>query len=162
MPVHLVLASASLTEEDEEDFLVENLTLDFSRDVRGVSWCGVLKNIYAIGAGIASREAGFDRSEYTRKAVHEMSLILFSLGHEKDTAHGPAGRGDMWVCTTPHSRNFRYGAGDMTLRDQAEGYNALINVTQKYPGIVEKMDTPLFHQIMSTIITRSVISESII
>lgn len=54
IPVHLVLAGDDFTEEEEEDFLVDNLTLDFSHDVTGVSWCGVLKNIYAIGAGMAS------------------------------------------------------------------------------------------------------------
>jgi glycerol-3-phosphate dehydrogenase len=72
-----------------------------------------------------------------------MSLLLDKLDCDPATAHGPAGRGDMWVCTTPHSRNFRYGAGDESLRDQAEGYNAMqhcrvILDAEKYP-LIEKI-----------------------
>ena len=131
-PVHLVIAGENITEDEEEDFLVENLTLDFTDDIHWVSWCGVLKNIYAIGAGMASTVDGFDRAHYTREAVHEMSVMLETLHCKALTAHGPAGRGDMWVCTTPHSRNFRYGAGDISLRDQAEGYNAHLKFYEQY------------------------------
>ena len=32
-PVHLVIAGENITEDEEEDFLVENLTLDFTDDI---------------------------------------------------------------------------------------------------------------------------------
>jgi glycerol-3-phosphate dehydrogenase len=80
VPVHLVLASDSIDEVEQEDFLLDNLTLDFSRDVTGVSWCGILKNIYAIGAGIRSHDADWDRAHYTTRVVDEMTRLLYVLG----------------------------------------------------------------------------------
>ena len=56
IPVHLIFASKNIDKIEQEDFLIDGLTLDFSRDILGVSWCGVLKNIYAIGAGMVSCE----------------------------------------------------------------------------------------------------------
>ena len=151
IPVHLVLASDSLIESEEEDFLVDNLTLDFTTDIMWVSLCGVLKNIYAIGAGMASKNTGFDRAAYTQGAVHEMSMILESMGYKGETAHGPAGRGDMWVCTTPHSRNFRFWAGDDSLRDQAEWYNAIINCKNIIESLWEKSECPIIREIIRSV-----------
>lgn len=152
VPVHLVLASDSLSESEEEDFLVDNLTLDFTNDILWVSWCGVLKNIYAIGAGIASKNTGFDRAAYTQGAVHEMSMILESMAYNRETAHGPAGRGDMWVCTTPHSRNFRFWAGDDSLREQAEWYNAIQQWKNQLSEMAKKSTFPYLEQILSSIL----------
>lgn len=147
IPVHLVLAGQHFSEDEEEDFLLDNLTLDFSHDVTWVSWCWVLKNIYAIGAGMASKKEGFDRSSFTRDAVHEMGWLLKYLGWDSVSAHGPAGRWDIWVCTTPHSRNFRFWEGEYSLRDQAEWYNALINFQQKFPEIIQRSDFPILTSI---------------
>ncbi|GAB0175053.1 MAG: NAD(P)H-dependent glycerol-3-phosphate dehydrogenase [Candidatus Altimarinota bacterium] len=152
IPVHLVLAGKNFSEDEEEDFLLDSLTLDFSDDIIGVSWCGVLKNIYAIGAGIASKNEEFDRSSFTRDAVHEMASILVNLGGSPESAHGPAGRGDMWICTTIHSRNFRFGRGEHSLRDQAEGYNALINFQERFPHIFEGTNFPILTSIRKTIL----------
>lgn len=150
-PVHLVLASDAFHDEEEQDFLIDNLTMDFTPDVYWVSWCGVLKNIYAIGAGIASKESGFDRSLFTRNAVHEMGALLEFLGFDRETAHGPAGRGDVWICTTPNSRNFRYWAGDISLRDQAEGYSAANVFSDHYRKKIPKEMIPILSSVIEKI-----------
>lgn len=154
IPVHLVLASDSTLEEEQEDFLLDNLTLDWSHDVTGVSWCGILKNIYAIGAGIRSHDADWDRSHYTTAVVHEMSMILTVLGGVSETAIWPAWRGDVWICTTPHSRNFRYGASlDPSLRQGAEWYNAALHMSENYSDIMRSWDFPIIARIISQIQT---------
>lgn len=151
IPVHLVLATNDIQNIEYDDFLVDNLTLDFSEDIIGVSWCWVLKNIYAIGAGMASVKEGFDRSVYTQTAVTEMWLLLRAFGCDPDTAMSPAWKGDMWVCTTPHSRNFRYGAGDLTLKDQAEWYNAIIQCRTTINARLKESEGELIRSIMHAI-----------
>lgn len=149
VPVHLILTSMNINEIEQEDFLIDGLTLDFSDDIVGVSWCWVLKNIYAIGAGMLSAESTFDRSHYTTEVVHELSELLVELGWKAETAMGPAGRWDVWICTTLHSRNFRYGAShDITLQDQAEGYNAWKLFWEKYGHLLSPWRFPIISSII--------------
>lgn len=152
IPVHLIFASSSIDEMEQEDFLIDGLTLDFSHDVLGVSWCGVLKNIYAIGAGIASRRWELDRSYYTTIVVHEMAELLTVLLGVWETAMSPVGRWDVWICTTPHSRNFRYGANheDNSL-ETVEWLSAAQIFSERYGSLLSSWRFPILTSIISKI-----------
>lgn len=154
VPVHLIFAHDEGVLIEHQDFLLDWLMLDFSHDVLGVSWCGVLKNIYAIGAGMASLGGDFSREAYTESAVEEMGRLLPNLGGDSTTVEWPAGCWDMWICTTPHSRNFRYGAGEYELRDQAEGYRAIREFQNKFTHLFSQKQYPILVKIMSQMSTQ--------
>jgi len=88
------------------------LAVELSHDPRGVALCGVLKNVYSLGLGIAAALEWPDnlRGLYVSWAVRECVIVLTALGGEGATVLGPAGLGDL-VATgfSPHSRNRRYG-----------------------------------------------------
>lgn len=152
IPVHLIFASSSIDETEQEDFLIDGLTLDFSHDILGVSWCGVLKNIYAIGAGIASRRWELDRSHYTTIVVHEMAELLTVLWGVWETAMSPVGRWDVWICTTPHSRNFRYGAShENNSLDTVEWLSAAQIFSERYSNLLLSWKFPILTSIISKI-----------
>ncbi len=85
-----------------------DLHLEFSTDVRGVALSGVLKNIFALGLGIADGLGwGANRKGWLMtRAIIEMRAILGALGGDPVSADGPAGLGDLVATgTSPHSRN---------------------------------------------------------
>jgi glycerol-3-phosphate dehydrogenase (NAD(P)+) len=73
-----------------------NIYLDFSTDVQGVEILSILKNIYAIVAGIT--DASFDapnlRSLVLTKAFKEMRGILLEFGSDENTLFKFCGFGD--------------------------------------------------------------------
>jgi glycerol-3-phosphate dehydrogenase (NAD(P)+) len=83
-------------------------------DVVGIEWAGVLKNIYAIGAG-AMDTLGYGwnaRAWYLSRALDEMILFTRAMGAHESTLRGLAGMGDLLAtCGSPQSRNYRVGAG---------------------------------------------------
>lgn len=93
-------------------FKETKLELMYSSDLRGVSLCGVLKNIYAVGLGIIDGlEAGSNsKGEYAALAICEMAEIIKILGGKKETALGTAGAGDLIATAfSPLSRNRKTG-----------------------------------------------------
>lgn len=70
--------------------------VDFSTDVKGVELLSILKNIYAIGAGIV--DAHFNspnlRFLYLTKAFNEMRKILIEYGGNEQTLFNYCGYGD--------------------------------------------------------------------
>jgi glycerol-3-phosphate dehydrogenase (NAD(P)+) len=81
-------------------------------DIYGVELGGILKNIYAILAGIAS-SLGVGQNTMSllmTRSIAEMSRFAASMGANPMTFIGLAGMGDLIVtCTSPLSRNFRIG-----------------------------------------------------
>lgn len=90
-----------------------SLMLEFSADVHGVALAGVLKNIYAIGAGIIDAlDFGWNaKGWYLGRSASEMEDIVEKLGGVRETALGTAGLADL-VATgcSPQSRNHQTGA----------------------------------------------------
>ena len=81
-------------------------------DVVGVEIAGALKNVFAIGAGMADGAgAGFNtKAMVITRAVREMSRLGEALGGDPLTFSGLAGTGDLIVtCTSPLSRNRHVG-----------------------------------------------------
>lgn len=115
-----------------------------NNDLYGVELGGVLKNIYAIMAGIAS-SLGVGQNTLSllmTRSIAEMSRFAVSMGANPMTFIGLAGMGDLIVtCTSPLSRNFRIGraiGNGLTLEQAiqqvgqtAEGVNTLKLVKEK-------------------------------
>lgn len=82
-------------------------------DVHGTAVCGVLKNVYAMGLGIASAlHAGSNfQGQYVERALKEMSHILRLLGGKQTTLETPAGIGDFIATSfSVASRNVQYAS----------------------------------------------------
>jgi len=110
-----VMIAANLPERGDrlaQCFNGTNLSLEKTTDLVGLSWCGPLKNIYAIGLGAV--EAGGQGSNYKgwfiANAVKEMSQLIEFFGGRRKTAYSLAGIGDL-VATgfSPYSSNYQFG-----------------------------------------------------
>jgi glycerol-3-phosphate dehydrogenase (NAD(P)+) len=81
-------------------------------DIMGVEVGGAVKNVIAIGAGIADG-AGFGantRVALITRGLAEMMRLGVKLGASRDTFMGLAGLGDLVLtCTDDQSRNRRFG-----------------------------------------------------
>jgi glycerol-3-phosphate dehydrogenase len=74
-----------------------NLKIGYSKDLRGVALCGVLKNIYALGLGICDglNLGSNAKGKLTAEAIKEMAGIIEYLGGKKGSVLGEAGVADL-------------------------------------------------------------------
>lgn len=83
-----------------------------SRDVIGVEWGGVMKNVLAIVVG-AHDGAGFgenSRAVAITRGIAELARLVESQGGQASTIYGLSGLGDVVLsCTSSQSRNYRLG-----------------------------------------------------
>jgi glycerol-3-phosphate dehydrogenase (NAD(P)+) len=83
-----------------------------STDIIGVEVCGAVKNVLAIGAGIADG-MGFGantRIALITRGLAEITRLGEALGARRETFMGLAGLGDLVLtCTDNQSRNRRFG-----------------------------------------------------
>lgn len=88
------------------------LKLRVNHDLIGTEICGSIKNVIAIAAGILD---GLGYHESTRcflitEALHDIKELLFKLECNPNTILSFAGIGDlMLTCSTPKSRNYKFG-----------------------------------------------------
>ncbi|MBW3015391.1 hypothetical protein KY330_03150 [Candidatus Woesearchaeota archaeon] len=125
-----------------------------NRDPKGLQWCGILKNPYAIGVGLfAGLYKGFDNnvvSWYISEALREMQLIGEFFGAERATFFDVAGIGDL-ITTCFAGRNRKVGEmlNSKNLEDiysyfapqKPEGPEQLRIV---YSLVKDNLDVPLF------------------
>jgi glycerol-3-phosphate dehydrogenase (NAD(P)+) len=129
------------TETIANYFETEYINTRINNDVIGVQYAGVVKNIYALGAGIAHGLEYGDNflSVFIANAASEMQQLLKSVVSNQ---HCPSVNydssvylGDLLVtCYSLHSRNRTFGnmigkgysvrAAELELNMVAEGYNA--------------------------------------
>lgn len=114
-----------------------------NKDVMGVQYAGVAKNIYALGAGIAHGLEYGDNflSVFIANCANEMQLLLKEIMDKEGTSCNTINHnssvylGDLLVtCYSLHSRNRTFGnmigkgysvrAAELELNMVAEGYNA--------------------------------------
>ena len=90
----------------------ENFRAYISNDIVGVEVGGAVKNVLAIGAGIADG-MGFGantRIALITRGLAEMTRLGEALGAQRETFMGLAGLGDLVLtCTDNQSRNRRFG-----------------------------------------------------
>lgn len=126
----------------EELFEGENPTslhVEYSSDIRGVAFCGVLKNIYAVALGIADGLGlGSDvKGWLVSESIKEMQEIIRILGGKPETALGPAGVGDLITTGfSNYSSNHQIG-GELVktgkYSKKSEGFVSL-------PSIIDLLD----------------------
>lgn len=109
----VIASPSSATQKDIQDiFKGTQLFVTTSNDLLGVALCGILKNIYSIGLGIAQALHPGDnfRGMFAQRAIEEMSQIVKKFGGKKDTVYSYAGIGDL-IATgfSKHSKNHTYG-----------------------------------------------------
>lgn len=83
-----------------------------NEDVKGVEIAGALKNVIAIGAGIADgMDAGDNaKAAFITRGIAEIARLGVALGANPLTFAGLAGIGDLIAtCASPHSRNRHVG-----------------------------------------------------
>jgi glycerol-3-phosphate dehydrogenase (NAD(P)+) len=137
LPAEAVLACDNfLVAKNTSDFLYhKQFSLYPSVDVIGVELCGVLKNVYAIGAGmILGREMGANmHAAFFAKALNEMIIIGEKFKAKKETFLGLAGLGDLVLTGSQlHSRNMSFG---MALGRGEKAEDILKNRTMVTEGV---------------------------
>lgn len=93
-----------------EMFSTDYLSFDFTDDFRGVLFCGALKNVYAILAGLSDFEAKTDEWEqFIDETCNEMKAIFVANGVNPDTVNLSCGVGDLRLTCNYPSRNYEFG-----------------------------------------------------
>ena len=137
-----------------------------SADLLGVALGGVLKNVYAIGAGMAD---GADLGENARaalltRALAEMARVFRCLRANAATLLGLAGVGDLFLtAASPQSRNWQLGnalskgeggkAAKAGLRGESEGARTVGGLVSLAKA--QDLDLPLAHAIHDVIQEKS-------
>jgi len=114
LPTTVVAAASKKTvaEEVQDLFITERFRVYTNPDVIGVELGGALKNIIALGAGIADGLGFGDNTKAAlmTRGIAEITRLGIAMGAEPMTFAGLAGVGDLIVtCTSKHSRNRRAG-----------------------------------------------------
>jgi len=113
-PATTVIAAsrAELAASLIELFHSQRFRVYVSDDVTGVEFGGALKNIIAIGAGIADGLAAGDNAKaaFMTRGIAEIARLGVACGAQPMTFAGLSGIGDlMATCSSPLSRNYRVG-----------------------------------------------------
>jgi len=131
------------------------LYLEPSRDISGISWSVILKNVYALIFGMADELKLGDnlRGYLSMAALRELDDIVNKMGGEKGTPYNLAGLGDLITTATSedshHHELGRLLAREETESIQGEGVHTLEMVT-KY-NLFNTEDYPLFQFIQGIV-----------
>lgn len=114
IPTAIVSASRNRKNAEfvQDLFTTDTLRVYTNPDVTGVEIGGALKNIIAIGAGIADGLGYGDNAKAAlmTRGIIEIGRLGIVLGAREETFKGLTGIGDLIVtCTSMHSRNRRCG-----------------------------------------------------
>lgn len=113
LPTALTLAATDRGAELQELLSTPTLRLYRTDDIIGAELGGALKNVVAIAAGVVIGAGLGDsaRAALMTRGYAEMLRLAAALGARPETLAGLSGLGDLVLtCTSPQSRNFRFGA----------------------------------------------------
>ena len=144
-------------------FVNYHFKVSFTDDMIGVSICGFMKNIIAIGAGIIDG-MGYPISSISlliTVALKDVHNLIENLGGNPNTILELSGIGDIILtCTSTKSRNYSFGKligecddyevmHNYVQNNTVEGYSALLNINK----IVDNLDVDLpFISLMKDIV----------
>ena len=112
---------------------VPNLCVFTNNDIVGVELGGALKNIIALGAGIADGLGYGDNAKaaFMTRGLTEITALGVALGANPLTFSGLAGLGDLVAtCTSPLSRNHYVGVELTKRRSLTEILNSMTSVAE--------------------------------
>jgi glycerol-3-phosphate dehydrogenase (NAD(P)+) len=114
VPTYAVMACANALALKTTGALFKNdyYIVSNSSDIIGLEWCGALKNIIAISAGMIDGLGYGDNTKagVITRGLNELAVIVEASNGKKETVYGLAGIGDLLVtCNSMHSRNRRFG-----------------------------------------------------
>lgn len=129
-------------------FTGSSLNLVPGEDTVGLSWCAVLKNVYALLFGMTDELGLGDnvRGYLAVSCVHELGRLIAQLGGQRESALGLAGLGDLITTATSrgshhHELGRRLARGET--RDlEGEGLHTLRVLARTRP--FDPADFPLF------------------
>jgi glycerol-3-phosphate dehydrogenase (NAD(P)+) len=127
----------AVAEEAQRILTTPNFHIFISNDVTGVELGGALKNIIALGAGMADGlELGDNaKAAFVTLGWGELTTLGVALGANPLTFSGLAGLGDLiTTCASPLSRNHYLG------REVAKG-RSLAEITASIPHVAEGVST---------------------
>ncbi|MBA2368562.1 MAG: NAD(P)-dependent glycerol-3-phosphate dehydrogenase [Candidatus Protochlamydia sp.] len=104
--------SAEVIQAICETFMTPTFRIYPNSDVLGVAFGGALKNIIGIACGISDGLSlgCSSKAALMTRGLHEIRKLAVACGCKAETIYGLAGMGDLCVtCSTPISRNFRFG-----------------------------------------------------
>lgn len=117
----------SIKNKVKNSFETNFLKVQYIDDIIGVSVCGSIKNVMAIGFGMLDG-ANFPPSSrflFLTKAIYEIRDLIITLGGNKDTVMTYAGIDDiMMTCTSTESRNYSLGnlIGKNSTKEEIDDY----------------------------------------
>jgi glycerol-3-phosphate dehydrogenase (NAD(P)+) len=144
LPAAAVIASdnTSTARKAQRLLTANNFCVFTNSDVIGVELAGSLKNILALGAGIADGLGYGDnaRAAFMTRGLTEITALGMILGANPLTFSGLAGLGDVIAtCTSPLSRNHHVGV------ELAKG-RPLAEITDEMAEVAEGVNTTLVAQ----------------
>lgn len=133
--------------------LFQNTTLymEPSRDITGISWSVILKNVYAMVFGMADELKLGDnlRGYLSIAALHELDDIVQKMGGEIGTPYNLAGLGDL-ITTATSEDSHHHELGRLLAREETEGIQGegihTLKMVTKY-HLFNTEDYPLFQLI---------------
>lgn len=137
LPTAMTIASpdAGFAEALARALSSENFRAYTSTDIVGVEVGGAVKNVLAVGAGLADG-LGFGantRVALITRGLVEMMRLGVALGAHRDTFMGLAGLGDLVLtCTDDQSRNRRFGLALAAGRTPQEALADIGQVVEGY------------------------------
>ena len=150
-PVSLT-ASSPLS---EELFTTDFLTIEYTKDSKGIMLAGALKNVYAIGAGMMMEPEESDT--YIIGALVEMREVIMANGGESETMRLSCGIPDLVISCTNSGRNFRFGreirkhpGSRIEPVGTVEGVT-VINSFEKFPDFIVPAEATLLTEIIERV-----------
>lgn len=114
-----------------------------SDDITGIELGSVVKNVFAIAAGIVDGLGLGDNAKaaMVTRGLAEMTRICEAMGGNAETSRGLSGVGDLIVtCYSPHSRNNRFGrmlGEGKTKEEAAEAMNQVAEGVHNAKNVFE-------------------------
>lgn len=135
-------------------FSGSTLALVYSKEQTSVAWAGVLKNIYAVGLGIADGLGwGYNRKGWlVAQALHEMAVIAGALKISIDEVLGVAGLGDLVATGFSDSSRNREAGRKLAVNEQlgSEGVRSVTMLMKKLSAKYKK-DIPVLVGLVSIV-----------
>jgi len=143
----------SLSDPDQAELVLKrfgksNLFLYPNSDLTGMTWCAILKNVYAMAFGMADElQLGTNvRGYLSVTSLQELSRLSVHFGGQPETPYGFAGLGDL-ITTATSEDSHHHGLGRMLARGErdnlaGEGTHTLAMVRDK--NIIAIDQFPLF------------------